>query len=54
MISGTVPYSEAIAEAGNLAIPLTRKMALICAKHNFYFGVMCIVKVKFLLYKLYG
>lgn len=54
IISETAPYSEAIAAAEQLKLPLTRKMALICAKHNFYFGVMCIMKVKFLLYKIYG
>ncbi len=50
-ISKTAPYSEAIAVAEDLKLPLTRKMALICAKYHFYFGVMCIMKVKFLLNK---
>ncbi len=53
-ISGTEPYLEAIMKAGKLTLPLTRKMALIFAKHDFYFGVLCIVKVKYLLYRLYG
>lgn len=52
-ISKTAPYSEAIAIAPQLKIPLTRKMTLIFAKYKFYFGILCIMKVKFWLNRIY-
>lgn len=52
-ISHSSPYREAIEDSKKLNIPLTRKMALICAKYNFYFGVMCIIKFKRIINKIY-
>lgn len=45
-ISERNPYCEAIQKASSLQLPMTRKMALIFAKYDFYYGIYLIMMTK--------
>lgn len=48
-LSRSKPYASMITMAKQLQMPFTRKLAILCAKYRFYYGVWAVMKVKQLL-----